>query len=84
MRRLQEHLRNSTAMTVALVSTPAAAMACPLCYSSFAPRVLQAYYISAALLSIMPFAVVAVLVLIGVRTVRRARESERAAQREPV
>ncbi len=52
---------------------PAAAGACPLCYGSSAPQVLNAYYLSTAVLSLLPFAIVGAIGLLALRMLRRAQ-----------
>lgn len=66
-----------TAITAAvLVVVPTAARACPKCFESSGPRVLDAYYLSTALLSLLPFAIIGAVGLIASRLARRARACE--------
>ncbi len=58
---------------VTLAALPAAAGACPLCYGSSAPQVLNAYYLSTAVLSLLPFTIVGVIGYLAVRMARRAQ-----------
>ncbi len=58
---------------VTLAAFPAAAGACPLCYGSSAPQVLNAYYLSTAVLSLLPFAIIGVIGYLAVRMARRAQ-----------
>ncbi len=68
--------RVTAAMTgLAGAALPAVAAACPLCYGSSAPQVLNAYYLSTAVLSLLPFAIVGVIGLLAVRMLRRAQAS---------
>ncbi len=56
-----------------VAALPGAAHACPLCYGSSAPQVLNAYYLSTAVLSLLPFAIVGAIGLLAVRMLRRAQ-----------
>ena len=54
----------------ALLVAPATARACPACYESLGTKLLNSYYLSTVFLSVLPFAIVATLVLVG-RSLRR-------------
>ncbi|MFI5396142.1 MAG: hypothetical protein ACHQ9S_11475 [Candidatus Binatia bacterium] len=62
---------------VILVLAPAAARACPMCYESSRPGVLSAYYLSTALLTLLPFAIFGAVAFVAFRIAHRAREQER-------
>ena len=59
-------------VAVLLTAIGSPALACPLCYASIPLRVLRSYYLSAVLLTILPFAVVGSLVALGMHMARRA------------
>ena len=61
------------------VLLPGAAMACPMCYGSSSPRVLLFYYLTAALLTVLPFGIVGGIILVTSRMMRQARDREAAA-----
>ncbi len=67
---------------VTLAACPAAAGACPLCYGSSAPQVLSAYYLSTAVLSLLPFTIIGVIGYVAVRMARRAQVAAHS-QTEP-
>lgn len=69
-----------TAIIPALLVVPTAVPACPRCFESSGPRVLAAYYLSTALLSLLPFAIIGSIGLIAFRFARRAREQDRETQ----
>lgn len=53
------------------VSAPLAAMACPNCYASTDRDILDTYYLSTSLLTLLPFGIVGVLMMVA----RHFRES---------
>jgi len=63
---------------VAMAAHPASAVACPACYAALGSRTLGGYYLSTAFLSLLPFAIVAALTLVGRRLQQRFREPEHA------
>lgn len=56
---------------VILLLAPATALACPQCYAASNGRVLVTYYLSAAFLSLLPFAVVGTVAAVALRMKRR-------------
>ncbi len=54
-----------------LLQSPVAATACPMCYGSSSSRVLDIYYLSTLLLSLLPFAIVAAIVAVGLHIKRQ-------------
>jgi|MudIll2142460700_1097286.scaffolds.fasta_scaffold257410_2 hypothetical protein len=63
--RLCFHSLVGLAWLVAGVPRPAGA--CPRCYESYSGKVLETYYFSTAMLSLLPFAVIGVVVLVAWR-----------------
>ena len=57
-----------------LTLSPAAALACPACYSSLGSRLLNTYYLSAIFLSLLPFAVVITVLVVGRSLRQRFRD----------
>lgn len=49
---------------------PAAARACPNCYAASPGRVLNTYYLSTLLLSLLPFVIIAAVAVVGLRLYR--------------
>ena len=54
------------------VLTPLAVNACPNCYAASDSRVLLTYYLSTAVLTLLPFAIVGTILLVAVRMKRYA------------
>jgi len=63
--------RRARLLAVALWLAPGAAIACPKCYGSSSPGVLESYYLSTLMLTLLPFAVVGTIVVLGFRFKRR-------------
>ena len=55
-------------------AAPATVLACPNCYASLGRRLLNTYYLSTIFLSLLPFAIVATLIVVGRSLRRRFRD----------
>jgi hypothetical protein len=76
--------RSTAALSgVILVLAPVAARACPMCYESSRPGVLSAYYLSTALLTLLPFAIFGAVAFVAFRIAHRAREHDQEVPAEP-
>ena len=60
-----------------LLQSPVAAVACPMCYGSSSSRVLDTYYLSTLMLSLLPFCILGVIAGVALHMKRRARGRER-------
>lgn len=79
-RRLAIRLRWSTGVATALLSLlPRLALACPTCYASAGERVVTSYLQSAAILTLLPFAIAGVGAAIALHLRRQARLIESSA-----
>ena len=67
-------LKRGLAIAAVTLTIPAVSLACPACYSSLSSRLLHSYYLSTIFLSILPFAVVFVLIAAARSLRRRFRE----------
>lgn len=65
--------RPATAVAFVLCQWPMAAAACPHCYGSSDTRVLNTYYFSTAMLSLLPFAVIGTIAAVGWYAGRQVR-----------
>ncbi len=85
MMRIGARSGSASAIAAAIAGLPAAAAACPLCYGSSAPQVLNAYYLSTAVLSLLPFAIIGAIGLVAARMLRRspAAAAERIDPTQP-
>lgn len=76
----------STLLTIALlVAIPGLATACPLCFASSSGGTLYGFYLSTVLLTLMPFALVAVIAFCFFTDASRSKASGQsaAAMRDP-
>jgi hypothetical protein len=55
-------------------SAPLAALACPVCFSNGNPRVLEAYYFTAAMMTVLPLALLGGVAAWIYRRAKRARQ----------
>jgi len=67
----------TTAITLAFMSMPKLAAACPACFAASDQRTVAAYYASTMLLSLMPFAAIGVVVVGAILMRNRPPTSER-------
>ncbi len=65
------------------ILTPAAALACPACYASAAPRVIASYVLSAAILTLLPFTIMGIGAGIALYLRRQGRALSSAASPLP-
>ena len=72
MRRLIGRPSRLAGIVGAVLSSPTGVLACPACYASSSTRVLNFYYLSTAMLTLLPFAVVGTLVVVGLHFKRQA------------
>lgn len=63
----------SAFMLALAVLAPAAALACPTCYASASQRVISSYVLSAVILTLLPFAIIAIGAGIALYLRRQAR-----------
>jgi len=71
-------VRSSLLVAAVLAASPLAALACPNCYASSDTRVLHTYYLSAFLLTLLPFAIIGSILMVA-RSVGRRSQVQRAA-----
>lgn len=65
-------------MAAVVVKSPLAALACPNCYAASDTRVLHTYYLSAFLLTLLPFAIIGSILMVAWSVGRRS-QVQRAA-----
>jgi hypothetical protein len=63
-----------TGLILLFLANPLAALACPNCYASSDTRVLHTYYLSAFILTLLPFAIIGAILFIARRVGRASRE----------
>ncbi len=63
-------------LAIVCLSLPGWAEACPVCFSSATEEVLHTYYLSAAMLTLLPLLVIGTLVGLFVFSLRRARGTQ--------
>ena len=75
-------MRSLRWLAAAVALFPQAAAACPQCYGSEPAQVLKTYYLSTALLSLLPVVVIGTLVAVGFSLRRQiaAATANRAAE----
>lgn len=64
----------------AFILVPAVSLACPMCYGSSPAVVLQSYYLTAALLSLLPFAVIGGIAVLAFRMARQRQAGNDALE----
>jgi len=56
---------------LAILMSPALASACPSCFAASSVHALRAYYLSTMLLTLMPFTLISLFVILGYSSYRR-------------